>query len=142
MNQDQMTLGELIQSLQKVCRSEAGRSTLVSYTFGNFVPRGLHSFRGIHSELALGFVDGSYPGAGAQWATAGDLLDQCKIALDQRFEGYRGGDYQMTVDTPMWVSEPHSYTPVMLVDVVESKAGGVFIVTRHEDVDAEAPEEE
>ena len=46
MKYDQMTLGELIRGLEKICASESGRSTRIMYTFGDFKPDSLHSFRG------------------------------------------------------------------------------------------------
>ena len=56
-----------------------------------------HSYRGYYSDLA--FKPQAEP------VMAGDLLAQCRAAMGQVFEGYKGGDFVMGALTPVWVAE-------------------------------------
>lgn len=61
------------------------------------VPSRLISWRGRYNELSLDHVDDGSPPP-----TVGDLLRDAKQALGGTFEGYKGGDYTMGPDTPIW----------------------------------------
>lgn len=79
----QMTLGALIERLEalpKETRVNLGEP---------------HSYRGYYSDLALEPVDES---------TARDLLQECRDAMGQKFEGYKGGDFYMHAGVPVWVA--------------------------------------
>jgi hypothetical protein len=81
----QMTLGKMISALEALPPDTAitglGRA---------------HSYRGYYSDLAFRPQD--------EPVTAGDLLAQCRAAMGQVFEGYKGGDYVMGALTPVWVA--------------------------------------
>lgn len=55
-----------------------------------------HSYRGYYSDLAFE----RHPGS----RTAGELLADCRNALGSVFVGYKGGDFYMVRDTPVWVA--------------------------------------
>ncbi len=81
----QMTLGQLIDALKAM---PAGRTI-----------RGMGremSYRGYYSDLAFD------PSGGI--VTAGELLAQCQNAMGQIYTGYKGGDYGMTANTPVWIA--------------------------------------
>lgn len=82
----QMTLGKLIAALEAM-PSDAEVTNLNSP----------HSYRGYYSDLAFERGEGTRPAA--------ELLAECKAAMGQVFEGYKGGDYVMGALTPLWVSE-------------------------------------
>lgn len=79
----QMTLGALIERLEAL-----PKETRVNLG-------GAHSYRGYYSDLAFEPVDES---------TAGDLLQECRDAMGQKFEGYKGGDFYMHAGVPVWVA--------------------------------------
>lgn len=81
----QMTLGKLIARL-----NELPPSTLVE-ALGT-----PHSYRGYYSDLAF------EPGVGQQFASR--ALEVARSALGEVFEGYKGGDYMMTGDAPVWIA--------------------------------------
>lgn len=54
-----------------------------------------HSYRGYYSDLA--FETGPTP-------TAEGFLKQLEEALGNTFEGYKGGDFVMDGDTPLWAA--------------------------------------
>lgn len=80
----QMTLGQLIEALEAM---DAATPVNVSAE--------LNSYRGYYCDLSI------EPGA----STAGELLAECKDAMGEVFEGYKGGDFLMGRTTPMWVAD-------------------------------------
>lgn len=55
-----------------------------------------HSYRGYYRDLAFERLDGTRP--------AGELLADCRAAMGQVFEGYKGGEFVMGAKTPLWVA--------------------------------------
>lgn len=82
----QMTLGKLIQRIEKM--------TLEYFPVGLSSP---DSYRGYYSDLAFEFTD--------EPMKREDVLKVCYSALNETFEGYRGGEYVMDFDTPLWIAE-------------------------------------
>lgn len=85
-----MTLGKLIEEL-----NAHPASTLVRHGDGGLGEAG--SYRGYYCDLA--FEPTPTPG------TVADLLAEATAALGNTFEGYKGGDFVMDANTPLWVSE-------------------------------------
>lgn len=83
--QSQMTLGRLIEILESF---EPDKQVA---NIGE-----AHSYRGYYSDLAFEKGDGTRP--------AKDLLQECKNAMGQVFQGYKGGDYVMGALTPLWIA--------------------------------------
>jgi hypothetical protein len=81
---EQMTLGELITAL------EAMPADLVIAGL-----HGPHSYRGYYCDLAF---------EPREKTTAGKLLELCRGAMGRGFTGYKGGDYTMGENTPVWVA--------------------------------------
>lgn len=89
-----ITLGALIDALSKRPRDHH-----VRFDFGALVPRGVASYRGYYSDLAIGHDD--------EWAkprTLGLLLDDLTAAVGKTFYGYKGGEYTMTRYTVVWAA--------------------------------------
>lgn len=84
-SETQMTLGKLIAALEAM---PAG-ATVVNL-------EAPHSYRGYYSDLAFEQGDGTRPAA--------DLLADCRRAMGEVFQGYKGGDYVMGALTPVWVA--------------------------------------
>jgi len=81
----QITLGQLIERLEQMP--------------SDLVMHGLeyaHSYRGYYSDLAFEECEST---------TVGELLKEARAAMGKRFEGYKGGDFWMTGNTPVWVAE-------------------------------------
>lgn len=78
----QMTLGKLITRLETL-----SPETMI----GLSEP---HSYRGYYSDLAFEPAKSSIK----------DALVFCRSALGKVFEGYKGGDFQMGENTPVWVA--------------------------------------
>ena len=83
----QMTLGQLVAELEKLPPDR----TVVG--FGN-----PHSYRGYYSDLAFEPVEDEI--------TFINLLTVCREeCMGQKFVGYKGGDFYMTAETPVWISD-------------------------------------
>lgn len=55
-----------------------------------------HSYRGYYSDLALE--------RRAEKIAVKDALAMCRSAMGEVFEGYKGGDFQMGRNTPVWLA--------------------------------------
>lgn len=99
-----MTLGQIIDAL-RLCDPAA----LVEYRghIDGPAPVGLDSWRGIYAQLALGYVT-DY-NEHEEILTVADLLANCEAADGATFGGWKGGDYKMNRDTPVWVSNRGDY---------------------------------
>lgn len=82
----QLTLGKLIAELEKM-----PTDTSLPYLMDP------HSYRGYYEDLAFEL----WPGT----TTAGELLAICNYADGRRFSGYKGGEFKMHCDTPLWVAD-------------------------------------
>lgn len=79
----QMTLGRLIERLE-------GMSSDIKIELSE-----AHSYRGYYSDLSF------EPGSSA---TVGELLNECKGAMGECFQGWKGGDFHMHAGVPVWVA--------------------------------------
>ncbi len=86
-SQYHLTLGGLIKALKATAPDVP-----VIFDTGNGVGHEM-SYRGYYSDMALD--DGEV-------GSAGDLLARLEKALDTDYEGYKGGSFTMTADTPLW----------------------------------------
>lgn len=102
----QMTLGELIEAMRVHARNSPDR--VVRFDFVHFQPDGFHSYRGYYDQVALGYAwPGHNPdGRDREDVTTGRFLDECKAAAAATFHGWKGGDFQMSEATPVWVARP------------------------------------
>lgn len=92
---DQLTLGELTVLFQNV----PGKLPVV-FDDGEMCPTGLGSWRGSYRELAIRYeeVGSRYP------MTSSEFLSLLNDATNGTFTGYKGGEYEMGQQTPVWVA--------------------------------------
>lgn len=93
---DNMTLGQFIDDLR-----QQPDDNKVCFDFCHFEPTVIDSYRGYYDHLALGYVKGRW---NDESMTVGKLLALCESAVGSIFCGYKGGDYRMDRDTPLWVA--------------------------------------
>ena len=86
-----MRLGDIINRLE-----ELPADFPILYDFEHAVPLAFISWRGSYDELSLEPCDAPHP------QTVGTLLELAKQADGETFTGYKGGDYAMDRDTPVW----------------------------------------
>lgn len=70
----------------------------VRFDYQSTAPKSAMSYRGYYSDLAFDEVV-------AGTITVGDFLKECMKALGETFTGYKGGEFLMDEQTPLWVAE-------------------------------------
>ena len=102
-----LTLGGLIDGLKRLPQDQP-----VYYDFARFVPTSLESYRGYYEDLALGYRERD-----ARDARTGNLCTACMDAVGRLYTGYKGGNYRMVRDTPIWVANRGEAVGTYLVGV-------------------------
>lgn len=98
---DQLSLGKLIEELEKVEKKD----TRVGFDFGSTYPNDIDSWRGSYAELAFDYADVHPNFHGPDIIkNVSQIIQMLKDCIGKTFEGYKGGDFIMTVDTPLWVA--------------------------------------
>lgn len=106
----QMTLGSLIARLESIPPD----APVVNL-------KGPHSYRGYYDDLAFHQEEGTRP--------ASELLADCKAAMGQVFQGYKGGDFVMGALTPVWVAD-YGQCGEKLIEI---RVGGKFTTKQDDD---------
>ena len=122
-NSDQLSLGEIISKCEPLAPDSAD-SPEVIFGFEHAYPTALDSWRGIYSELALGFSCEGMP------PTLDHFIETLKSAIGETFTGYKGGSFTMSEKTPVWVANYGNSGNTAIVDVI-GDAHQVILVTRH-----------
>jgi hypothetical protein len=73
----------------------------VRFDFGGFAPKGIDSYRGYYDHLAIGYAEPEPPWEDPK---VGSVLAMLREANGKTYEGYKGGDFRMDLDTPVWVA--------------------------------------
>ena len=112
-----LTLDKLI----KVIEDLEDRNITVVLDYNRELGVGLpESYRGYYADLSL-------PQARVP-ATADKLLVMLKSAYGSTFEGYKGGDFEMDGDTPLWIAA-NGETGRALIDTTVDQ-GRLVLVTK------------
>lgn len=116
----QLTLGELIEQLENCGVKDDGELKYLCFDFGTAIPTILGSWRGSYDELAIGYELCGYDGNGDYEATTVDLiLKRLKEAIGKTYTGWKGGDFVMNEDTPIWVANSGSSGNTGIVGVLD-----------------------
>ena len=104
------TIGALLDALREV-RPDAQ----VYYDFCGLIPCGLRSYRGYYDHLALGWSDDSE----AEPTTAQQLTKILRGATGpgMQFTGWKGGEYRMTMDSPIWADNAGRASSTAIVGI-------------------------
>lgn len=86
----QMTLGKMIDILG----SSDPNLPVVYGGADSGSPSDEDSYRGYYSDLSFGRSDAE--------VTVSAFKDRCQKALGATYQGYKGGDFTMSADTPLW----------------------------------------
>jgi hypothetical protein len=120
MAEDTMTLGDLVTSLRAMPAALpvvfAGRWRDRRHP-GFFI-----SYRGFYDQLAL-----TRDGAAAP--AAGDLLAAALACDGATFHGYKGGEYVMDLDTPLWVANMGEYPGWRVMRVWHDREDGEVVIS-------------
>jgi hypothetical protein len=105
-----LTLGKAIEILKTIDPS----FTIMS-DFNGQGPCSPHSYRGYYSDLSIDIQD--------DIALVGDFLKELEKSYGKTFTGYKGGDFLMTKDTPLWCA-PYGNTgrAIMGITIIHNEA--------------------
>lgn len=113
----QMTLGKMLRALDGCDEN----MPVVFDGADSGSPGGEYSYRGYYSDLS--FEPSDNP------VTVAEFKKQCSRALGATYEGYKGGDFVMANDTPLWCAAygrcGNAVTDLSTVD------GKVFLTTKN-----------
>lgn len=116
-SQYHVTLGELIDELAE---QKGWRGVFVDSGGG---VGSFHSYRGHYADLAMAPT----PHVG----TVRALRRDAEAALGHTFEGYKGGDFTMGRDAPLWIAADGRAEGLAVVDIVSERARGrVRLITK------------
>ena len=106
----QLLLGELILKLEAVEKKDLR----ICFDFEYAFPTHLSSWRGSYCELAISFeFEGNAP-------TVEEFLKKLNSAIGQTFTGYKGGDFTMGKNTPVWVANYGNSGNTGVVGVIDT----------------------
>lgn len=113
---DQLTLGIMIQKLEPIVEKQKERKdeATVFYDFGNLFPTEIDSWRGSYAELALNYTE-----SGESPMKVSAFLSLLKESVGKTFQGYKGGDFTMSNDTPVWVANYGRSGNTAVIDIVD-----------------------
>ena len=119
-----LTLDQLIEKLEWAAsqKDPDREAQSVYFDFCDLTPTKLDSWRGVYALLALG------------WSERGDmllpdLLAECRSAVGKTFEGWKGGSYIMTKNTPVMVANRGAAGSTGICDV-KANSYSVTLVTK------------
>ena len=88
-----LTLGTMIEKLKTLPKESRVIVDFNTRTIGNAM-----SYRGYYSDLSFDTV-------GDVVITVKEFLELCEESLGDTFTGYKGGDFYMDENTPLWIAE-------------------------------------
>ena len=110
-----VTLGELIEFIDKL-----PLLTNVKFSNGSY-PSSVDSYRGYYSDLAIEPSN--------EKINVEKFLVMLKDSLGKTFEGYKGGDYVMEENTPLWMAN-YGDCGEAVVSVSEDGTSDLILVTK------------
>lgn len=107
-----LNIGEIIALLEPLRWD--GRVVL---PFGHMTLSGdFWSYRGYYEHLALGWVELTYR-YGEKVFTVKDMIETLRRSMTKPLYGYKGGEFNMELHTPVWVVGAHRETGGGIVGV-------------------------
>jgi len=114
-----LTLGELISKLEKTT-DKTSKNKGVYFDFCHTVPIGIGSYRGYYDQLAIEWGGGNNRGVEGEL----NLLEFIKLLKEtegKTFEGYKGGQFKMGLETPVWVANYSCVGDTAIIKVKDFK---------------------
>lgn len=117
-----LTIEELIDRLD-----ELPEDGLLYTSSGHVLDGKLHSYRGVYSDLSLGYHDGDHYFDDPE-ITVGQMSLALRNVIGEVMYGYKGGEFTMQQDTVCWLSGYRECTGMKVVGVEEIE-GAVYLMT-------------
>ena len=118
-SQYHLTLG----ALADICIHSYKLGRVLAYANGNLNPKlEVNSYRGYYCDLAIATT--TDPDEICRTKDFGELL---KRTIDTPLTGYKGGNFLMGKDTPLWLSDYGEYTGLAIMDASEDYEGDLML---------------
>jgi hypothetical protein len=130
---DQMTLGEMILKMEAIIKAHAAKDTkpeyeaTVRYDFEYYYPSSIDSWRGSYAELALNIDHHDKQGHDKE-LSAVEFYELLSGAVGKTYGGYKGGDFTMSRQTPVWVANYGNSGNTAVIDIVDANYS-ILIIT-------------
>ena len=95
---------------------------------GRVFPLSANSYRGYYDHLALSYWNEDI-GQDKRAPTVGALVATLETANGKTYEGYKGGNYKMNLETPVWVDNWGDCTSTAIVGIVSLGSYRVVLQT-------------
>ncbi|MHA2181075.1 MAG: hypothetical protein ACXAAH_06610 [Promethearchaeota archaeon] len=127
---EQFSLGQLITECENISKDhdDEEEDLKVQYDFGYFQPDSIDSWRGSYDELALSYVDGI--DINVKSLDLKKFIEILKEADGKTYMGYKGGDFTMNRETPVWVDNYSHSSETAVVGLIDL-GWKVIIETKH-----------
>ena len=116
----QLNLGQLIELLKKVDPEKD-----ILFDFCHFKPADLNSYRGYYYHLAIGYAQDHE-------INVAQFLNRLLDIRNRTLTGYKGGEWLMCDETPVWVS-PYGVGHNTIISGVTEYCDAVIIETAYKD---------
>lgn len=116
---DNYNLGNLIEDLEKY-----PSNAYVSIEPFGLYPTGFGSYRGYYEDLSIGYTTEKY---NEKVLDCGKLLEKAKECVGKTFYGYKGGEFTMTKNSVIWLSNYGDATSVILTGVEDMFENGQYL---------------
>lgn len=130
-NSDQISLGEMIDKCKAIKKFNEKDDLDVMFDFVYQFPTDIDSWRGIYSELALNHKTYQYATEKRKECKPMQLqefIDLLETAAGKVFDGYKGGEYTMSRETPVWVANNGDTGSTAVLDIIDD-GWQVIIIT-------------
>ncbi len=119
---NQYSLGIFIESLELLPNEKQGTKDekTVRFDFEYAIPTRLSSWRGDYSELAICFDFIGYDNFGKERPkdmTLSNFIALLKSAIGSTYEGWKGGEFIMNENTPLWVANDGNVGETAIVGI-------------------------
>lgn len=114
---DQLTLGMMLEKLKPIVEKQKERKdeATVRYDFDYLFPKECYSWRGSYEELALDFNDDG------DALTVTRFYEMLKNVLGKELTGYKGGEFTMHENTPVWVARHNHSGNTAVIEIVDNE---------------------
>lgn len=102
-------LGEMISKLENL-----PQEAKVRFDFFDYIPDDFGSWRGVYSELALGYKRRK----NGKELSAKDFLEYCRRQIGSTHQGWKGGLFEMDKNSEVWVDNDGEYWGLPIRDIV------------------------
>lgn len=125
--ENQLTLGELINIIkysdcyrnrEKYTKKYDDESNVV-FDFGTAFPSGIGSWRGDYSQLAIKYTLSGYDGEQFAHTSVSEFLKMLEECEGKEFTGWKGGEFVMTKDTPLWVDNDGNCSQTIVSGMID-----------------------